>query len=29
MRKGSYSEELVKMVVATEVSEHLEVALRG
>ena len=29
MRKGSYSEELVKMVVATQVSEHLEVALSG
>ena len=29
MRKGSYSEELVKIVVVTQVSEHLEVALSG
>ena len=29
MRKGSYSEELVKILVATQVSEHLEVALGG
>ena len=27
MRKGSYSEELVKIVVVTQVSEHIYVAL--